>query len=47
MNVEIVRREIQAFNGRDLTGASSLWSPDAEIDWSRSKGPLRATEGRK
>lgn len=40
-NVEIVRRGIKAFNGRDLTRAFSLWSSDAEIDWSRSKGPLK------
>jgi ketosteroid isomerase-like protein len=39
-NVEIVWRGIQAFNVRDLTRAFSVWSPDAEIDWSRSKGPL-------
>jgi ketosteroid isomerase-like protein len=40
-NVEIVWRGIQAFNGRDLTRAFSVWSSDAEIDWSRSKGPLK------
>jgi ketosteroid isomerase-like protein len=40
-NVEIVRRGIQAFNGRDLTRAFSVWSSDAEIDWSRSEGPLK------
>jgi ketosteroid isomerase-like protein len=40
-NVEIVWRGIQAFNGRDLTRAFSVWSSDAEIDWSRSRGPLK------
>jgi ketosteroid isomerase-like protein len=40
-NVEIVWRGIQAFNGRDLTRAFSVWSSDAEIDWSRSNGPLK------
>jgi ketosteroid isomerase-like protein len=40
-NFEIVWRGIQAFNGRDLTSAFSVWSSDAEIDWSRSKGPLK------
>jgi ketosteroid isomerase-like protein len=40
-NVEIVWRGIQAFSERDLTKAFSVWSSDAEIDWSRSKGPLK------
>jgi ketosteroid isomerase-like protein len=40
-NVEIVRRGVQAFNRRDLTQALALWSSDAEIDWSRSAGPLK------
>src|SRR3954452_4297503 len=40
-NVEIVQRGIAAFNQRDVSKAFSAWSPDAEIDWSRSKGPLR------
>jgi ketosteroid isomerase-like protein len=40
-NVEIVRRDIQAFNGRDLTEQLSMWSRGAEIDWSRSLGPLK------
>jgi len=39
--VEIVRREAQAFNRRDLTQALALWSPDGEIDWSHSLGPLK------
>jgi ketosteroid isomerase-like protein len=40
-NVEIVRKGIQAFNRQDLKQALSLWSPDGEIDWSQSPGPLR------
>lgn len=40
-NVETVRRGIQAFNDRDLGRALSIWSPNAEIDWSRSHGPLK------
>jgi ketosteroid isomerase-like protein len=40
-NVEIVRRSIEALNGRDLTTASALWRSDGEVDWSRSRGPLK------
>src|SRR4051794_13806224 len=40
-NVEIVQRGIAAFNQRDVSKAFSAWGSDAEIDWSRSKGPLR------
>src|SRR4051812_28459077 len=40
-NVEIVRRLIDAQNRRDLAESLRLYSPEAEIDWSRSKGPLR------
>ena len=40
-NVEIVRRSIEAFNRRDLTAALALWDTDAELDWSRSTGPLK------
>jgi ketosteroid isomerase-like protein len=39
--VEVVRRGLKAFNGRDLAAELALWSPDAEVDWSRSKGPLK------
>jgi ketosteroid isomerase-like protein len=39
-DVEVVWREIQAFNERDLPGAFSVWSPDAEIDWSSSEGAV-------
>ena len=40
-NVEIVRRLIDAQNRDDLAESLRLYSPEAEIDWSRSKGPLR------
>jgi ketosteroid isomerase-like protein len=40
-NVEIVRRYIDAFNRRDRTTALALFRSDAEIDWSRSRGPLK------
>ena len=40
-DVEIVRRGIEAWNRRDVAGALAGWSPDAEIDWSRSLGPLK------
>ena len=37
-NVEVVRRAINAFNQRDLDGASRYLDPDVEMDWSRSRG---------
>src|SRR5262245_35512814 len=40
-NVEIVRRGIEALNGRDLAAAQGLWHSDIEVDWSRSRGPLK------
>jgi ketosteroid isomerase-like protein len=40
-NVETVRRLIDAQNRDDLGESLRLYSPEAEIDWSRSKGPLR------
>ena len=40
-NVEIVRRHNKAWNRRDLTAWLALFSSDAEIDWSRSRGPLK------
>ena len=38
-NVEIVRRHVEAWNGCDLTTWLATFHPDAEIDWSRSRGP--------
>jgi SnoaL-like domain len=40
-NVGVVRRQNEAWNRRDLGTALALWSSDAEIDWSRSRGPLK------
>jgi ketosteroid isomerase-like protein len=40
-NVEILRRHNEAWNRRDLTTLLALWRSDAEIDWSRSRGPLK------
>ena len=39
-NVEIVRHQNEAWNRRDLTTWLSLYRSDAEVDWSRSRGPL-------
>jgi ketosteroid isomerase-like protein len=39
-NVEIVRRGLEAWNRRDLTTWLASFDPDAEVDWSRSRGPL-------
>ncbi len=39
--VEVVRRGLEAFNRRDLAAGLATWSPDAELDWSRSNGPLK------
>jgi ketosteroid isomerase-like protein len=40
-NVEAVRRHVEAWNGCDLTTWLATFHPDAEIDWSRSRGPLK------
>jgi ketosteroid isomerase-like protein len=40
-NVEIVRKAIEAGNRRDLAAGRALWHSDAEVDWSRSRGPLK------
>ena len=40
-NVEVVRRHIETWNRRDLTTWLALFSSDAEIDWSRARGPLK------
>ena len=41
LHVEIVRRQIEAWNGRDLTTWLALFRSDAEIDWSRARAPFR------
>jgi len=40
-NIEIVRRQTEAWNRRDLKAWMALFQPDAELDWSRSRGPLK------
>ena len=40
-NVEIVRRGVETWNRRDLATWLALFSVDAEIDWSRARGPLK------
>ena len=40
-NVATVRRHTEAWNRRDLTAWLALFRSDAEIDWSRSRGPLK------
>jgi len=40
-NVEIVRAAIEAWNRRDLTTWLALFRSDAEIDWSRARGPFK------
>jgi ketosteroid isomerase-like protein len=40
-NVEVVRRNLDAWNRRDLTTWLASFHPDAEIDWSRARGPFK------
>jgi ketosteroid isomerase-like protein len=40
-NVEVVRRHVEAWNRRNMATLSALWRSDAEIDWSRARGPLK------
>jgi ketosteroid isomerase-like protein len=40
-NLEIVRRTNEAWNRRDLTTWLASLHSDAELDWSRSRGPLK------
>ena len=40
-NVETVQRHIEAWNRRDLTTWLATFRSDADIDWSRSRGPLK------
>jgi ketosteroid isomerase-like protein len=37
-NVEIVRRNTDAYSRRDLDGWLAGWAPDAVLDWSNSRG---------
>src|SRR3954447_17203519 len=40
-NIEVVRRYIDTYNRGDHTTALSLFRSDAEVDWSRDRGPLK------
>jgi ketosteroid isomerase-like protein len=40
-NVEVVRRHQDAWNRHDQTEWLDSFSSDGEIDWSRSRGPLK------
>jgi ketosteroid isomerase-like protein len=40
-NVETVRRHNEAWNRRDLTAWLGSFGFGAEVDWSRSQGPLK------
>jgi ketosteroid isomerase-like protein len=40
-NIETVQRHFEAWNRRDLTRWLALFHPDAELDWSHSRGPLK------
>jgi ketosteroid isomerase-like protein len=40
-NAEVVKQADEAWNRRDLTTWLALFRSDAEIDWSRSRGPLK------
>jgi ketosteroid isomerase-like protein len=40
-NVEIVQRHIEAWNRRDLRKWLPTFRYDAEIDWSRARGPQK------
>jgi ketosteroid isomerase-like protein len=39
--IEAVRRNIEAFNRRDLRTWLASYRSDAEIDWSRSRSPFK------
>ena len=40
-NVEVVRRNVEAWNRRDLGTWLATFRSDAEIDWSRARGPFK------
>ena len=40
-NVETVRCNTEAWNRRDLTAWLASFHSDGELDWSRSRGPLK------
>jgi ketosteroid isomerase-like protein len=40
-NLELVQRHIEAFNQRDVRTWLEMFRSDAEIDWSRARGPFK------
>ena len=40
-NIDVVRRNQEAWNRRDLRAWLASFRSDAEIDWSRARGPLK------
>src|SRR5262245_57147582 len=40
-NLELVQRHVDAFNRRDLGTWLAMFRSDAEIDWSRARGPFK------
>ena len=40
-DVEVVRRSVEAWNRRDLRAWLAFFCSDAELDWSRARGPLK------
>jgi ketosteroid isomerase-like protein len=40
-NIGAVQRHFEGWNRRDLKKWLASYHPDAEIDWSRSRGPLK------
>jgi ketosteroid isomerase-like protein len=40
-NIEVVRRNQEAWNRRDLRAWLASFRSDAEIDWSRARGPFK------
>jgi ketosteroid isomerase-like protein len=40
-NVEVVRRSVDAWNRRNQKAWLALYHPEVEVDWSRSRGPLK------
>ena len=42
-NLDLVRQAIDAHNRRDIQTTLALFHRDAEVDWSRSRGPLKGT----
>jgi ketosteroid isomerase-like protein len=37
-NVEVVQRQIDAYNRRDFDALRAVFDPDVEVDWSASRG---------